>query len=166
MIIEAGVKPLLVKSASVAACTRYFPSARVYAVDIARAEDRASRERSGALRRLKAKQRAAGCEHDEDVWDERTTLTTDTDATREEELARAGASLPDVWRAVVQRLRAPATIALRRPPLQSALASLMALPNARAHARALERVESLELLHEELRVLRNKTSTCGRTCFR
>tara|TARA_B100000683_G_scaffold200328_2_gene193604 strand:- start:703 stop:1722 length:1020 start_codon:yes stop_codon:yes gene_type:complete len=74
---------------SIASWKRYFPDAQIYALDITKQKDFNMRAETGITERLRQRQRAGGCEHDERLWDRRAHLSLDTDATRADDLARA-----------------------------------------------------------------------------
>ena len=74
---------------SIAAWARYLPHANLYALDNKKLTDIKIRQRDGTTDRLKARQRSAGCEHDDNLWNSRVHLTTDTDATDPKQVAQA-----------------------------------------------------------------------------
>lgn len=74
---------------SVVSWARYFPHARIFALEITRQFAFKQRAENGVTDRLVARQAQSGCDHDRGVWSDRVQLKLDTDATSAYELGRA-----------------------------------------------------------------------------
>lgn len=74
---------------SIVSWARYFPRARIFALEITRTSAFEERSQKGVTDRLVERQARSGCDHDRRVWSDRVKLKLDTDATSAFEIDRA-----------------------------------------------------------------------------